>query len=393
MNNIKYNTDYKIKTPTGYEFFRGMRKLKKSCHYVISLTNGKIIKCSEEHPFLNRNGVIRANCLSVGTVLWGVDGNDVTVDSVEFINKPLEVYDILSVDGGNIFNVDGIVSHNCSFITSGNSVIDSEILLYYKNEVCSEPVEKRGITKDYWIWEAPSHEKSYMICADVARGDGSDFSAFHIFDIDNLVQVAEFKGKLDTRDYGNFLVSCGVEYNNALLVVENANIGWDVIQQILDRNYDNVYYTERDIQVVDTINFKNKYNNGKQVPGFTTSAKTRPLMIGKMEQFVREKLVTLNSTRIINELFTFVWNGQKAEAMNGKNDDLVMSLAMAMWVRDISIRLRSQGTKHNIAMLDGIMTSKQFNDPSTIYTNNSSGGNPYHIDDGHGNKENITWLF
>ena len=32
------------------------------------------------------------------------------------------------------------------------------------------------------------------------------------------------------------------EYNNALLVIENANIGWATIQQVIDRSYDNFYY-------------------------------------------------------------------------------------------------------------------------------------------------------
>ena len=59
--------------------------------------------------------------------------------------------------------------------------------------------------------------------------------ACHVIDIEESSQVAEYKGKLDTKDFGNFLVSLATEYNNALLVVENANIGWAVIQQIIDR--------------------------------------------------------------------------------------------------------------------------------------------------------------
>jgi hypothetical protein len=64
-----------------------------------------------------------------------------------------------------------------------------------------------------------------MVCADVARGDGTDFSAFHVIDVDTLEQIAEFKGKINTKDYGNMLTNIANEYNQALLVVENANIG------------------------------------------------------------------------------------------------------------------------------------------------------------------------
>lgn len=78
------------------------------------------------------------------------------------------------------------------------------------------------------------------------RGDGNDYSAFHVIDVENMEQVAEYKGKLDTKTYGNMLVSIATEYNDALLVVENANIGWAVIQQIIDRGYQNLYYTYKE---------------------------------------------------------------------------------------------------------------------------------------------------
>ena len=62
--------------------------------------------------------------------------------------------------------------------------------------------------------------------ADVARGDGADYSAFHVFDVESVEQVAEYKGKIGTKDYGNMLVNVATEWNDALLVIENANIGW-----------------------------------------------------------------------------------------------------------------------------------------------------------------------
>ena len=36
------------------------------------------------------------------------------------------------------------------------------------------------------------------------------------------------------------LVSVVTEYNDALLIVENNNIGWATIQQIIDRDYPNL---------------------------------------------------------------------------------------------------------------------------------------------------------
>mgnify|MGYP003387579959 CR=1 FL=1 len=39
-------------------------------------------------------------------------------------------------------------------------------------------------------------------------------------------------------------------------MVENNNIGWATIQQVIDREYDNLFYMSKDLQVVDVHRFK-----------------------------------------------------------------------------------------------------------------------------------------
>ena len=48
------------------------------------------------------------------------------------------------------------------------------------------------------------------------RGDGKDYSAFHIIDIENNTQVAEYRGQLGTKEFGHLLVGIATEYNEAL---------------------------------------------------------------------------------------------------------------------------------------------------------------------------------
>jgi hypothetical protein len=132
--------------------------------------------------------------------------------------------------------------HDCDFISSGHTVIDGEILQWYKENVVMEPIERR-YANDLWIWKYPVVGRDYIVCADVSRGDGEDYSAFHVFDVDTLEQVAEYRGKVDTRSYGHLLVSIATEYNNALLAIDNSNMGWDVVQVALDLNYSNLYYS------------------------------------------------------------------------------------------------------------------------------------------------------
>ena len=100
----------------------------------------------------------------------------------------------------------------------------------------------------------------------------------------------------------------------------------------------------------------NKYRaqDRNLVAGFSTTNKTRPLIISKLDEYFRDKSITIRSTRTIDELFTFIWKNQRAEALQGYNDDLVLSLAIGLWVRDTALRLRQEGQDLTKRMLDKI---------------------------------------
>ena len=277
---------------------------------------------------------------------------------------------------------------DCDFITSGQGVIDPRILEEYKNESVCEPLEKRGIDSNLWIWEPPNYSKDYVVAADVARGDGQDFSAFHVIDVDSMTQVAEYRGKISTKDFGNLCMNTAVEYNNALLVIENSSIGWAAIQAVIDRDYDNLFYTSKDLHYVDVQRqISNRYRNSEKqmVPGFSMTMKTRPLVIAKLEEYFREKLVIAKSSRLIDELFVFIYNNNRAEAMAGYNDDLVMSIAIGLWVRDTALRLRAEG----IALQKNVLNKML--DYEAVYTPSDEKAEGWTMDVGD-QKEDLTWL-
>jgi len=143
------------------------------------------------------------------------------------------------------------------------------------------------------------------------------------------------------------LVAIATEYNNALLVVENANIGWNTIQIIIDKGYNNLYYSPKGDAATSAEAFLAKgydvTDTSKMVPGFTMSMKTRPLTIGKLDAYMREKSVTIQGQRTMEELRTFIWKNGRAEAQTGYNDDLVMSLATGCYVRDTALKFAQQG--------------------------------------------------
>ena len=48
---------------------------------------------------------------------------------------------------------------DCDFATSGNTVIEPDILSWYEQNMLSEPIERRGLDKALWIWEYPDPMK------------------------------------------------------------------------------------------------------------------------------------------------------------------------------------------------------------------------------------------
>ena len=280
---------------------------------------------------------------------------------------------------------------DCDFISSGHTVVEGATLQWYEETYVKDPLEKRGFDGNYWLWDYPNYSRDYVVVADVARGDSSDYSAFHVFDVETVEQVAEYKGKVDTKQYGAMLTSIASEWNNAMLVIENANIGWAVIQEVIDRNYANLYYSYRDVGYVDEdIHLRKGFDLKRKedmVPGFTMSSRTRPLVISKLDMYMRERTPIIHSKRLIDELFVFIWNGSRAEAQRGYNDDLVMSFSTGLWVRDTALKLRQQGIDLSKTALSHMGKST-----SGVYSARSVGQDPWKQKDIHGNDQDLTWL-
>ena len=277
---------------------------------------------------------------------------------------------------------------DCDFNTSGDTVFFSEQIEFISKTTIKDPLEKRGIDRNLWVWEMADYTRSYMVVADVARGDSKDFSACHVIDIESNTQVAEYRGQLPPREFGYFLCGLATEYNNAMLVVENANIGWSTIEAIQEREYKNLYYSTKS----DTLTAENYLDRAddpsKMVPGFTMSLRTRPLVINKFREYVGDRSVTIQSKRLLEEMRVFMWKNGRAEAQSGYNDDLVMSIATAMYVRDTALKFKSQNLDLARAAINNITVVR-----SGFTTSPFSQGydNPYRMNI-NGQNESLDWL-
>jgi len=216
--------------------------------------------------------------------------------------------------------------YECKLLESGATFIDADILQRIRSEF-ETPIEYRYDNK-MWIWEFPSPGKQFICSCDVARGDSSDHSTFQIIDIETLTVVAEYKHKIKTDEFAKVLCDVGRMYNNALVVPERNAYGSAVMQDMLKLEYENLYFVFNGMYISrwDLSSFP------KAQAGHTTSGTTRPVMMQRLEEFLRLGKIKVRSKRLYDEFTTFSWKGDKPCAPRNKSDDLVLALAIGIYV-------------------------------------------------------------
>lgn len=223
-----------------------------------------------------------------------------------------------------------------AFIASGRPKFNMQALKEYEAH-CKEPesivdihrninshkVDIEDNPKGYLkIWQMPEKGKYYCIGADVAEGlITGDYSVATVMDDDCNV-VAKWRGHIDPDLFGHELVSLGWLYNEAFIAVEKNNHGLTTIKRILYEEYYNLFFTKTYDKLNDTMT--------KSV-GWGTNQRTKPLMIDKLAEFIREKFLGIKDLEIIKECFTYVIDDKgRTNAQQGKHDDCVMSLGIAL---------------------------------------------------------------
>lgn len=284
-----------------------------------------------------------------------------------------------------IINVpqNNLIIKDC-FLEKDNSFIYFRVKGVKKIPFCGDVYNFTTNAGTFMCENIPTHN-----CADPARGDGEDYSAFHVIDVETVEQVAEYKGKIDTQMFGSLLVSVATEYNNATLIIDNRNIGWSTIQFVIDAGYKNLYYSFKNDPYLDENIHLRKAHDLKQkedmVPGYSITVKTRPVLISKLDTYFREKAPIIYSSRFLNELNVFMWIDGKPQAQKGFNDDLVMAFCMGLMIRDTSLKLRMMGI--DLAKRTLGATHK------TVFKPQPLGAANWEMNVGRqGNKENLKWL-
>ena len=216
-----------------------------------------------------------------------------------------------------------------TFVETGDTFFDSATIKHYLG-CSSEPCAKEGLDKNLWIWKYPEPGMKYIVGVDTAIGNAEDSSAAIIIDR-NYDVVAEYRGQIFIDQFAGVLVDLAERYNNAWICPENTGIGAALAQTLKSLNYKNLLYTNKEYVQVDAWVAEHE----GYIPGLHVNIITRPMIVAKMEQFLRETRVGIRSKRFINEMNTFSVINGKPQAVKGNHDDLIMALAITIWGAEV----------------------------------------------------------
>jgi hypothetical protein len=264
----------------------------------------------------------------------------------------------------------------CDFASSGDTFLNANDLEYILMST-QPPLERWGPEMGVWIWKYALPGHKYLISADVARGDGADYSSFHVIDTTAGEQVGEFKGKIPPDQFATLLNEAGLRYSKAMICPENNSYGYAVCMKLKELNYPNLYYKDKKYLFMGAAAGSEEIAN----IGFTTSAANRTKILTKLEEVIRNKQIKIRSTRMAEELKTFNWIGQTAKAMKGYNDDLVMALAIGMWLYDTNIDYNKQGQEVSKAMLAAFAVNRNDHDENPLVPHHRNPFSPIFVDD------------
>jgi len=205
------------------------------------------------------------------------------------------------------------------FLSSTGSFFDDEITQKLQ-DVNDKPLKKLKLFNgEAWIFREAEPKTHYILGVDTAPEHGEDKSAITVWDYITLEQVAEYQGKCKVMDFVKVVKALASQYQGTI-VVESNSYGNQIVEDLNNSEFSHMLYREKRIN--------------KTVPGLSTNAKTRPLMIDALYSFVMENPECIKSKRLVLELVGLISKPSgRVEADVGCHDDLVLSMACCAYVR------------------------------------------------------------
>jgi len=281
----------------------------------------------------------------------------------------------------------------CNFLGSGDNVIPNETIERMKDKYIREP-ENKFMGGSLWQWKEPIPGHKYIMGIDVSRGDSEDFTTFCIIDFDEREQVLEYLGKIPPDVAAEVAFKWGTMYSAFIVIDITGGMGVSTARKLQELGYQNLY--------VEGVNAADKWKYNpkalEKIPGLNFNSK-RVQIVAAFEEALRHNY-QVRSTRLLNELNTFVYVNGRPDHQKGQHDDLIMAMAMAIYVGENSFSSLEKVTEQTKAMVDSWMVQESpVKNPVNDYNPSLSAmprdpyGRPHHGGASKSDYENYLWLF
>lgn len=255
-----------------------------------------------------------------------------------------------------------------SFQGSANNVVSPEFIEQQSNLNVREPLTdfKDPMNDETWFWKKPIDGHRYILGCDPSRGVSADRTAIEIIDMDGedenglpiIEQVGEYVGKKLGDDIGGMVYQYANLYNEAYVVVDcTGGQGDALILTMIQLGYKNFYYEDGNQKTYTVQNQSDKpLNFSDRLPGFHFQGNRYPVL-ASFAGMVRSNEFKIRSTRVINELDTWIFEGEtgRMNHQEGSHDDTICSLAMALFVMRYTYNKLEESKHKDQAILNAYM--------------------------------------
>jgi hypothetical protein len=259
-----------------------------------------------------------------------------------------------------------------SFIGSGGNVINEEYIEFHEKNNVIPPKYTSGLEQEIWVWEEPQENHQYIMGVDVSRGDGEDSSTMVIIDFTTMEQVMEYQGKIQPDLLAQIVEEYGELYKAYTVVDVTGGMGVSTVLKLLEFEYKRLHYDDSSGKILSARQRElSGYNKQNKIPGFHATNVRLP-MISNLEYKIRTNAIKIRSSRLISEMKTFIYKNGRPDHMEGYHDDLLMSLAMCLWVMEHSFKSLERLEKQTKAILSSWMSSSNSSSPTKTVVNQTT---------------------
>ena len=239
----------------------------------------------------------------------------------------------------------------CNFLGSGDNVIPNSTIEIIKQNYIQEPINK-FIGGSLWQWKEPIQGHKYIMGIDVSRGDSEDYTTFTIIDFETREQVLEYLCKVPPDVVAEIAFKWATMYSAFIVIDITGGMGVSTSRKLQELGYKNLY--------VEGVNAADKWKyNPKtldKIPGLNFNNK-RVQIVASFEEALRHNF-EIRSTRLLNELNTFVYINGRPDHQKGQHDDLIMAIAMAIYVGENSFTQLEKVTEQTKAMMESWLVNE-----------------------------------